>query len=100
MTRLAPLAARFSHVAAPMPLEPPVTMASLPSRTRGALVVRLVEADLKDMTAAYVIRHRKGLTGNLDRKGNNEATQVCIRKHTHVNTYGGLAGWAQFRLSW
>lgn len=49
MTRFAPLDARFSHVAAPMPLEPPVTMASLPSRMRGALVVRLVDADLNDM---------------------------------------------------
>jgi hypothetical protein len=49
MTRLAPLPARFSQVAAPIPREPPVTMASLPSRTRGALPVRLVEADLDDM---------------------------------------------------
>jgi hypothetical protein len=36
-------------VAAPIPREPPVTMANLPSRTRGALPVRLVEADLDDM---------------------------------------------------
>jgi hypothetical protein len=36
-------------VAAPIPREPPVIMASLPSRTRGALPVRLVEADLDDM---------------------------------------------------
>ena len=37
-----------------MPLEPPVTMASLPSRMRGPLAVKFVEADLDDMAEVSV----------------------------------------------
>lgn len=38
-----------------MPREPPVTIASLPSSTRGALPVRFVEADLDDMAGLDMI---------------------------------------------
>ena len=50
MIREAPFEARFSQVAAPIPLDAPVTRAILPSRTREPLPrMRFVEAVLEDV---------------------------------------------------
>ena len=82
ITRLAPLAARLVQVAAPMPLEPPVTMASLPSRIRVDMVEVSVGVGLRASDyVQWMWCRRRSFTTALD--------FIC----GHSRTLGGLEGW-------